>query len=50
MYGATEANASGAVLATTGLATGAYALAIIGGILVVIGVIALLRKNGKNKP
>lgn len=50
MYGTTEISASGGVLAATGLAIGAYALAGIGLILVGAALYMLVRKPGKNRP
>lgn len=50
MYGTTEINASGAVLATTGLSLGVGVLTVVGVVLIVIGVFTLLRRNGKHRP
>lgn len=50
MYGTTEMSASGAVLASTGLAMGSYVLAGIGLIFAGIAVIMLVKKNSKNRP
>lgn len=51
MYGVNETqSAAGVALAVTGLSTGASILAILGIIFVIIGVVALVRKGGKDRP
>lgn len=50
MYGTTEVSASGAVLATTGLAMGSYILAGVGLVLAGIAIIMLVKKHSKNRP
>lgn len=50
MYGMQESTAGGAVLAATGLATGAWVLAAVGLILAGIALLALFRRGGKDRP
>jgi LPXTG-motif cell wall-anchored protein len=50
MYGVQETTAGGAVLAATGLATGAWVLTAVGLVLAGIALVALARRPGPHRP
>lgn len=51
MYGANETSAAaGAALAVTGLTAGTWVLAAAGLVFIAVGLWALVRSNGKNRP